>query len=237
MSDNATPPWTRYSTAFPDAADRTTEFVALGPDLGSLDRRLFGDVRDQRVVDLGCGMGHGAVALARQGARVIAVDADAVQIAHARGLADEHRVKIELHHADLADLAFCRSASIDLIVSSYALAGVEDLDRVFRQVHRVLQPEAAFVFSLPHPFTTLVRLAGDGSIRVARAANSRLPLGEGPFVTYPHQFADLHTSLTRANFRIDLLLEPEPDPRTQAFNPAAGWLPTTLVVRARKQGI
>jgi SAM-dependent methyltransferase len=237
MSDTATPPWTRYTTAFPDAADRTTDFVALGPELASLDRRLFGDLRDKRVVDLGCGMGHGAVALARQGARVIAVDADAVQVAHARALADDHGVKIELHHADLADLAFCRSASIDLIVSSYALAGVEDLDRVFRQAHRVLQPEAPIVFSLPHPFTTLLRLAGDGSIRVVRAANSRVPLGEGAMVTFPHQFADLHTSLTRANFRIDVLLEPEPDPRTQAFNPAAGWLPTTLVVRARKEGI
>lgn len=237
MTNDATRAWHRYSTAHPYAADRTVEFVSFGPDLPSLDRRLLGDLRNQRVVELGCGMGHGAVALARQGAKVIAVDPDATQVAHARALADAHRVKIELHHADLADLAFCRSASIDLLVSTYALAGVEDLDRVFRQVHRVLHPEAAFVFSLPHPFTTLLRAAGDGSIRVVRAANSRVPLGDGALVTYPHQFADLHTSLTRANFRVDVLLEPEPDARTQAYNPAAGWVPTTVVVRARKQGI
>jgi SAM-dependent methyltransferase len=238
MTENATSPaWARYSTAFPNAVDRTTDFFTLGPDLPSLDRRLFGDLRGKRVVDLGCGMGHGSVALARQGAKVIAVDADPAQIAHARVLAEQHAVKLELHHADLADIAFCRSASVDLLVSCYALAGVDDLDRVFRQVHRVLQPEAAFLFSLPHPFTTLLRAAGDGSIRVARASNSRLPLGEGPMITYPHQFAELHTSLTRANFRIDVMLEPEPDASTQAFNPGAGWLPTTLVLRARKEGI
>jgi SAM-dependent methyltransferase len=228
--------WARYSTAHPFARERTVDHVALGPDLPSLDRRLFGDLTGKRVVDLGCGMGHGAVALARQGAKVIAVEPDATQLAHARRLADDHKVKVELHHADLAEIAFCRSASADLLVSAYALAGVEDLDRVFRQAHRVLGPEAPFVFSLPHPFTTLLRLAGDGSIRVARPTTSRLPLGDGAMLTYPHQFGDLHTSLTRANFRIDVLLEPEPDPRTQAFNPAAGWLPTSLVIRARKIG-
>jgi SAM-dependent methyltransferase len=238
MTDTATtPPWARYSTAHPFAVDRPTEHLELGPDLPSLDHRLLGDLRGKRVVDLGCGMGHGAVALARKGAKVIAVDPDASQLAHARALADAHGMKLEFHHADLADIAFCRSASIDLLVSVYALAGVEDLDRVFRQAHRVLQPDAAFLFSLPHPFTTLLRLAGDGSIRVARASNSHLPLGDGAMTTYPHQFADLLTRLTRTNFRADVVLEPDPDPTTQSFNPAAGWVPTSLVIRARKEGI
>ena len=120
------------------------------------------------LLDLGCGMGHGSIALARQGAKVIAVDADPTQIAHARVLAEQHAVKIELHHADLADIAFCRSASVDLLISCYALAGIQDLDRIFRQAHRVLQPEAAFLFSLPHPFTTLLRAAGDGNEREDR---------------------------------------------------------------------
>ena len=106
MTENATSPaWARYSTAFPNAVDRTTDFFTLGPDLPSLDHRLFGDLRGKRVVDLGCGMGHGSIALARQGAKVIAVDADPTQIAHARVLAEQHAVKIELHHADLADIA------------------------------------------------------------------------------------------------------------------------------------
>lgn len=237
MSDSAAgSAWARYSTAHPFARDRTVDHVSLGPDLPPLDRRLFGDLRNKRVVELGCGMGHGAVALARQGAKVIGVDADPAQLVHARTLADEHKVKVELHNADLAEIAFCRSASVDVLVSTYALAGVADLDRVFRQAHRVLVPDAPFVFSLPHPFTTLLHRAGDGSIRVARPTTSRLPLGEGPMLTHPHQFADLHTGLTRANFRIDVMIEAEPDARTQAFNPAAGWLPTTLVIRARKVG-
>jgi SAM-dependent methyltransferase len=229
--------WTRYSTALPLAADRSTEQVELGPDLPALHRRLIGDLDGKRVLDLGCGAGHTAVALARNGAKVIAVDTDPQQLAHARQLADEHSVKLELHQADLADLAFVRSASVDLVLSVYSLAAVDDLDRVFRQVHRILHPEAPFVITLPHPFTTLVRAVGDGSVRVERPFTTRAALGDGPTLTYPHQFGDLHTGLTRANFRIDVVLEPEAEPRGAWRNAISGWLPSTLVLRARKEGI
>jgi SAM-dependent methyltransferase len=229
--------WTRYSTAYPLASDRSIDHVELGPDLPSLDRRLVGDVEGSRVLDLGCGMGHGAVALARRGAKVIAVDTDGAQLAFARQLAEEHAVKLELHQADLADLAFVRSASVDLAISVYALAAVDDLDRVFRQVHRVLHPEAPFIITLPHPFTTIVRAAGDGSIRVERPFTARAPLGEGASLTYPHQFGDVHTSLTRANFRVDAVIEPISEPRGAWRNAVTGWVPSTLVIRARKEGI
>jgi len=228
--------WTRYSTAFPLAADRSVDHYELGPDLPTLERRLIGDVEGSRVLDLGCGMGHGAVALARQGAKVIAVEPDPTQVAHARELAEQHLVRIELHQADLAELAFVSSASVDLVLSAFSLAAVDDLDRVFRQVHRILQPEAPFLLTLPHPFTLLARAAGDGSVRVDRPFTAGSPLGEGPTLTYPHQFAGLHTSLTRANFRVDVVLEPESEPRGRWRTPLTGWIPSTLVLRARKEG-
>jgi SAM-dependent methyltransferase len=229
--------WTRYTTAHPLAADRSVDAVELGPDLPDLDRRLVGDLEGRRVLDLGCGMGHAAVALARRGAKVIAVDTDSAQLAFARQLAEDHAVKLELHQADLADLAFVRSASVDFALSVYSLAAVDDLDRVFRQVHRILHPEAPFLITLPHPFTTLVRAAGDGSLRVDRPFTTRAPLGAGPTLTYPHQFGDVHTSLTRANFRVDTVLEPEPAARAARRDATTGWVPSTLVVRARKEGI
>jgi SAM-dependent methyltransferase len=229
--------WTRYSTAHPIAVDRSVDLLELGPGLPSLDRRLIGDVEGSRVLDLGCGMGHGAVALARQGAKVIGVDPDGSQLSRARQLAEQHSVKVELHQADLAELAFVRSASVDLVVSVFALAAVEDLDRVFRQAHRILHPAAPLILTLPHPYTTLVRAAGDGNLRVERPFTSRATLGEGPTLTYPHQFADIHTSLTRANFRVDVVLEPETDPRTAWRDAGTGWLPSTLLVRARKEGL
>ena len=49
--------------------------------------------------------------------------------------------KVELHDSDLADIAFVRADSIDLTFSSYAFDTVDDLNRVFRQVHRVLRQD------------------------------------------------------------------------------------------------
>jgi SAM-dependent methyltransferase len=237
MTDTSViPGWTRYSVAYPAGVDRSVDHLELGPDLPSLDRRLIGDVTGKRVLDLGCGMGHGAIALARQGAKVIAVDTDEKQLAWARELADRHRVKIELHQSDLAELAFVRSGSVDLVVSVFALAAVDDLDRVFRQVHRILPPQAPFLFTLPHPVTTLVRAAGDGSIRVDRPFTSQTPLGEGVMLTHPHQIGALHTRLTRANFRVDVVLEPEAQAGGAWRDTLTGWLPSTLVLRARKEG-
>ena len=231
--------WTRYSTALPYAAERPLDHVEIGPALPRLDRRLIGDVTNKRVLDLGCGAGHAVVALARQGAKVIGIDTDAGQLAHARELCERHEVRAELHHGDLADLAFIPSASIDVALAVFSLAAVADLDRVFRQVHRLLQPEAPLLLTLPHPFAVLVEPVHDGGLRVIRKASGRAPLGVGPMLTYPHQISSLHTSLVRANFRVDTILEPEPVTAGPKLwrTPLGGWLPSTLVVRARKLGV
>ena len=63
-----------------------------------------------------------------------------------------------------------------------------------------------------------------------------MEVGEG--VTHVHQIADVFTTLSRANFRVDSLLEPrpEPDARSVHRSPLGDWVPGTLVVRARKLG-
>jgi SAM-dependent methyltransferase len=228
--------WTRYTTAFPTAKNRPLDYVELGPDVPSLDRRLIGAVDGKRVVDLGCGMGHGAIALAKQGAKVFAVDPDAAQLTHVRELAEREGVRVEVHQSDLADLAFLRNTSIDLIVSAFALSAVDDLDRVLRQAHRVLHTNASFIVSLPHPLATLIQQAADGSLRMGRRFRDRTPLGEGASLTYPHQIGELHSSFARANFRVDVLLEPESTSGPWR-SPLTGWVPSTLVLRARKEGV
>ncbi len=227
--------WVRYTTSFPAAKNRPLDYVELGPDVPSLDRRLIGDVSGKRVVDLGCGMGHAAVALAKKGAKVFAVDADITQLTHTRELAERESVKVELHHSDLAELAFLRNASIDLVVSVFALSAVDDLDRVFRQANRVLHQGSAFIVSLPHPLSTLINQATDGSLRMARRFRDRTPLGEGVMLTHPHQISDLHASFARANFRVDVILEPESTsgPWRSALT---GWVPAALIMRGRKEG-
>ena len=68
----------------------------------------------------------------------------------------QHEVRVEWHASDVADLAFLRADSIDLALAAGLLAEVDDVDRLFRQVHRVLRAGGAFVFSYDHPMALAV---------------------------------------------------------------------------------
>lgn len=185
-----------------------------------VDLHLLGPLEGKRVLDLGCGEGQTLVDLVERGAVVIGVDPSSDRLARARRVCEAADAKVELHQAELAELAFVRADSIDAALSIGVLAEVENLDRVFRQVHRVLKPEAPLVFSLSHPVWRMLGPAeGDGVGLAARRSY---------FDAEAQTVSGLFTSLTRAKLRVDTLLEPVSD-----ITPMA---PTTLVVRARKEG-
>ena len=223
----------------PDTA-LPTDVVHYGPDIGTeADYRLCGDVRGKRVIELGCGPAQALVVFARQGAVAIGVDASADRLAEARRRAERESVRLELHHGDLAELAFVRADSVDLAFSAYALGHVPDLGRVFRQVHRVLKPNSALVFSLPHPAYRTVDDAEEPPV-VRRSYFDRTPVDHDGVVDHHHTVSDLFTALSRANFRVDVILEPEPrpaGPRSEFWREAFRLLPPTLILRARKLGI
>jgi SAM-dependent methyltransferase len=248
-TDNAAA-WDRHSAAYQAGAQLPTDVAHYGPDIADENElRLLGHLEGKRVLELGCGGAQCSIAFAKQGAHAIGVDFSAEQLAFARRLADREGVKVELHHADLADLAFIRGDSVDLVFSAYAFGYVEDLDRVFRQVHRVLRPDAPLVFSLPHPFYDVIDDdapdEGDGgAMRIRRSYFDRSPIDYEwngvAFTDYRHTVADLFSGLNRANFRVDTILEPEPKasgPRSQHWRETYRYLPRTLVMRGRKLGI
>ena len=240
------PPTGPLSASYPESADQPTDAIAYGPDIPTESTyRLLGNLTDKRVLQLGSGSGAESIAMARQGARVIAVDPSLHRIDAARTNVEQAEVKVELHQSDLAELPFVRADSIDVALSVFALANVDDLDRVFRQVHRVLHPECAFVFSLPHPAYAMLDAdqADDEGARVARTYFDR---SVRPWFTetdegeeHVRSISELHTSLSRANFRVDTILEPEPSGgnRSPFWADAMQWAPATLVIRARKEGI
>jgi len=235
--------WDRIAANRPLPPIPTT--VAFGPDLpADDDLRLCGDVSGKRVLDLGCGAGENAVALAARGAHVIAVDASAGQLAAARRLADTAEVRVEWHHSDASDLAFLRADSIDLALATGLIGEVDDLDRLLRQVHRVLRPGAPFVFSFDHPVAlTVGRDATEpgalplGTREVRRSWFDGSPCSvrrDGEEIgVIPRSIATVFASLHRAGYRTEVLLEPEPL-RSDDPGPA---LPTAVVWRARKEGV
>lgn len=236
--------WARFSLTGTRGRALSVDAVRYGPGLPpEEDLRLLGPVKGRRILELGCGAGAGSVALAAAGARVIAVDEDPDNVTATREAAEAHGVRVETHHGNLADLAFVRAETIDAALSSYGLAALDDIDRVFRQVHRVLREDHPFVFSLPHPAFNMLD-PGDRTPRLRRTWWDAEPVpwstaGEGAPPDRPRTLSSLFTSLGRANFRIDALAEPPGDEvgAGPSWCEAMRWVPPTMVVRARKQGL
>ena len=211
-----------------------------GPDVpGEAELRLLGPLEGKRVLELGCAGGHNSVAFARAGAIAIGVDTSAERLAEALRRREREGVKVELHEGDLADLAFLRAESVDVVFSAHALAYVGDLDRVFRQAHRVLRTGALLVFSLPHPASAMVDVVRmPPMVRRSYFDPTPLPAGDGEEAEHPYTLGELFVRLGRAGLSVDHLVEPEPPadgPRSPHWREAYRLVPHTLVVRARKE--
>jgi SAM-dependent methyltransferase len=242
-NDNAAA-WDRYSAAYQHAARLSTDVVHYGPDLPTeTTLRLLGDVKGRRVLELGCGGAQSSIALVKKGASAIGVDFSTEQLGFARRLCAAEGLKVDLRHGDLADLAFLPADSIDLVFSAYAFGYVEDLSRVFRQVHRVLKVGGPVVFSLPHPSYQMIDGDRDPALLIRRSYFDRSPIdyeidGIG-FTDYRRTVGELYMSLVHSKFRVDVMLEPEPSsagPRSQQWREAFGKVPRALIIKARKEG-
>jgi len=241
--DNAAA-WNRISGGEPGGVLPGIDSVQYGPDIaGESEFRLLGSVERKRVLELGCGGGQNLVALAKQGAHAIGLDFAPAQLAAVKRLAEKEGVRVELHQGPLSELPFMRADSVDLVLSAYALGFVEDLNRVFRQVHRVLKEGAPFVFSMPHPAYDLLDDDADDPLLIRRSYFDRSPVEyawDGQELSDHHRtVAEVFAGLCRAKFRVDTILEPEPrvdGPRSRHWREPFRMVPRTLLVRGRKEG-
>jgi SAM-dependent methyltransferase len=242
-ADNAAA-WDRYSAAYQAAALLPTDVAHYGPDIpNEADLRLLGDLKGKRVLELGCGGAQCSIAFAKQGASAMGVDYSAEQLAFARRLCEREGVKVELHQGDLADLAWLQGDSVDLAFSSYAFGYIEDLGRVFRQVHRVLRVGMPLVFSLTHPAYQMIDDHAEPALLIRRSYfdDSEIDYEHNgvSFTDYHHTIGDLYTGLVRASYRVDIILEPEPvasGPRSQHWRETFRSVPRTVIFKARKEG-
>jgi SAM-dependent methyltransferase len=233
---------TSAAAAFPAGdPDLSVDVVSYGPDIpDESSLRLLGSVEGRRALVLGVGNGRIPMVLAKQGAHVIVLDPDHGALEDARDLADAEDQRLELHQGDMADLAFVRADTVDVALSVYELGRFGDLDRVLRQVHRVLRPGAHLVCSLPHPAFLMLDAEGDDPFRLVQAYADRTGRETDGTVVFPRTVTEVFFSLHRANFRIDTVLEPVPEPgadRGPFWSEAMTMVPATLIVRGRKEGI
>jgi SAM-dependent methyltransferase len=156
--------WDIISATYQAHTRISTDDVHYGPLApGERELGLLGEVRGKRLLEVGCGGGQNAIALAKWGATCTGVDPSAAQLAHARQLAQEQGVKVQFAPGVAEDLGTFPDGRFDIVLSSFAFDYVTGLERAYAEIARVLRPGGLFVFCQSHPWFQAVgwHLAGD----------------------------------------------------------------------------
>jgi SAM-dependent methyltransferase len=197
--------------------------LALLPDVGGKD-----------ILDAGCGPGWYADRLARNGARVVAVDYSPrmVKLAAER-LGGRARV-LQGDVSNLGNMVF--NETFDIILSSLVLHYVADLSVTFREWARLLRPNGTLVFSTHHPIHQ-PSLLDPGYLCTELIEEEWGWLGE-KMRYYRRPLRDLTEPLAAAGFVLERMSEPTPSEALKTKDPK-GYdllcrLPAFIFVRARK---
>lgn len=105
--------------------------------------KWLGDIKDKKVLELGCGLGEASVYFAKKGAKVTATDLSAGMLEVAEKVAERHHTCINTVKCSADELPF-EDNSYDMIYAANILHHV-DLEAVLKESCRVLKKGGVFV--------------------------------------------------------------------------------------------
>lgn len=224
------------------------DFVWCPEGLREADAGLLGDVRDRRVLEVGCGQASCARWLATAGALPIGVDLSRRMLHHAEVANARTGVDIPLIQATAEKLPIGTS-TMDLACSAFgAVPFIASLETVFAEVRRVLRPGGQWVFAVTHPMRWIFPDdPGPNGLTATQPYFDRTPYlevdadGRATYVEYHRTLGDYVRALTATGFRLEDLIEPEwPAGHTRIWgqwSPLRGRLfPGTAIFRTRADG-
>ncbi len=148
-----------------DRYDLITRVLSYGQDARWKARLVsMAEVRaGERALDLACGTGDIAFAVAARGARAVGLDIThrMLQLARLRqgSGGSSSQAPVEFISGDMTSLPF-RSSSFDLVTTGYGLRNVPDLDAAIDEIARVLRPGGRLLsLDFNRPESAVIRAA------------------------------------------------------------------------------
>ena len=238
--------WDAYSDAYQAEHREQLERDPKGWGVWAIpesELRILGDVRDRDVLEYGCGAAAWAIALARDGARVVALDNSSKQLEHAHRAIEAAAVDVTLVHAAGETTPFA-DASFDIVFCDHGAMSFADPARTIPEVARILRPGGLFAFNLEHPIHAMA-WSKDGTTLERELVRSYFGLGrfednDDGIVSFNRTVSGYVSLVVGNGFTIERLLELEPPENARTtygeFAPIA-WardFPVELLIAARR---
>lgn len=190
--------------------------------------QLLPELAGKRVLSLGCGSGEDSHYLKTQGAsESIGIDLSSELIK----IAQDSHTDCTFSVMDMEQLGFPDS-SFDFAYSSLAIHYLEQWEKTFQEVYRVLKPNSYFLFSCAHPQRTAMVITENNeakkvtqlSVTKDRQQNTEEVIGDylhrhpidtglgevGSVTTWHKPISEIVAEARQAGFFIDAIVEPQP---------------------------
>jgi 2-polyprenyl-3-methyl-5-hydroxy-6-metoxy-1,4-benzoquinol methylase len=206
---------------------------------------LMGDVAGQRICDLACGQGLVARQLAKQGAKVIAVDLSSELIKIARRYQNNTSDAILYVQGDAQALPL-QSELYDGVICNMALMDIPDLAATFLSVQRMLRRTGWFIFSITHPCLEISRAQSRWMVEPTDLREVNSYFVEGPWhsdnpdgvrgrvAVYHRTLSTYVNTVRQAGLTIERLVEPQAFSRIDGSDAGNPEYPSLLVILCKK---
>ncbi len=110
------------------------------------------DVRNAKVLEVGCGTGHFSIELARAGASVVAVDIGSETIRRVKDRAKEKGINLSAIVEDAQQASFADN-TFDLILCRNVIEHVEQPGQLMNEMARILKPGGSIQLTAPNRYS------------------------------------------------------------------------------------
>jgi SAM-dependent methyltransferase len=191
------------------------------PERAAIAEALHGeDLAGRRIMHLQSHIGFDAIGMARQGAKVTAVDFSEKAMARAAELAERAGVELETVVADATDLPSSLDERFDCVYANLgAICWIEDLAAWMRAAHGALVPGGGLALVDLHPFGLMVETVEPMTLGFNYAfarfqedqhgtyADPDAEVDQTTTVNFSHSIAEIYTAARGAGFEVEHLRE------------------------------
>jgi malonyl-CoA O-methyltransferase len=189
---------------------------------------IIGDVRGQRVLDVGCGTGRYCESLAKRGASVVGIDPSSKMLEYAKKKITPD-CRFELHLGRIEDTRFPGN-HFNVVLFALTLGHVLEMEPVIREVSRIIKSKGRLIVSNLHPYWPI---SGHDYAEFFDGSGQEYRIPE-----YIHLFEEYWNLFRKFKFDVEDIKEPRIDDELiKGFPNLIKYkgVPLALILRARKE--